>query len=127
MRIKRRVSINEIVFSTALAGLLIGVHCTEVARQQAELQLVGGEARARGALLDAYERLRAGSVQLPSSEEAEPIEAPQRVELTIERLTPPAGTPPGLASVRLVATWRGAGGQPRVRELVTLVAREEAR
>ncbi len=115
-------TVAEVICATALAGVLISVHLGEMGRQQVDLRHMREEARARDALLAAYERLHAGMLQPSLTGEPKELEVPKGVTLTIQRIERPVGLPadPGLVAVRLRAEWRSVDKSTRWRELTTL-------
>ena len=117
----RAYSLVEVAFAMALASTLIGVHGTELVRQQVDLRLVRAESHTRSELLTAYERLRAGQLA-PPDRTGEPVHLPSEagVDLTIERLELP-DLKSAVVAVRLRAGWRDPDGDLHWRELTTLV------
>lgn len=120
-------TIADLVVATALAGLFLGIHTEEIARQQYDLRTVRGESRARDGLLSAYERLRSGLLQPPAAGETLRLDAPKGVTLTLARVESSAVLPAAVVPVHLLAEWRTADGSTRQRELTTLVDGRGAR
>jgi hypothetical protein len=123
---RRGESLYSVTFALALAALLAGTLSQRVASQARHLRFAREEARAREALLDATERLRAGLVEPPAPGSVVRLgEEPYPVELS--RATADAQlASPGLFPVRLRVRWRSEG-RTRERELVTIVRGSVAR
>jgi hypothetical protein len=117
---RRGESLYAATFALALAATLAATLSQSVASQARLLRFAREEARAREALLDATERLRAGLVEPPAPGAVVRLgEEPYPIELT--RATADARlASPGLVPVRLRVAWRSEG-RTRERELVTIV------
>jgi hypothetical protein len=120
------MTLTEVVTATALAGVLLGVHGSELNRQRVELSVLNEESLVRDELLTAYERLRAGALAAPERVgERTTIDVSggtrlSTLRLSIERLPATSGLSPRVVPVRLRADWRSSDGGRRHRKLSTL-------
>ena len=111
----------ELGAAIALATTVAGVGVARVASQRSHLEAGLGLHRARHALHEAHERLRAGSLPTPTPDQPHTLPPRDGVSVSLRVLLDAdprwhaAGTP-----VELRATWRAPDGTPRVARLFTL-------